>query len=113
MRKRVNMRQIRRNEYNSRLYRINRLYIINTRHKCEKCNEIGRVSPIDQIDHIICIEEWFRRNGNMEGCSDLTNLQGLCYDCHNKKTDEERKRYWKRNKRRFDKNGRLIRCSTV
>ena len=110
MKNKVNMRKIRRDEYNSRLYRINRQIIIKNSAKMPKLREKQRISPIDEVDHIISIEEWQLRNGDMEGCSDLTNLQGLCYNCHNEKTDRERKRYWKRNKPKFAKNGRLIRC---
>ena len=110
------MSKIRRKEYNSKIYQINRQIILRTRIICEECAKEGKVSPVQQTDHIISIEEWYRTKTTMEGCSELDNLQGLCYDCHNEKTDRERKSYWSRyrnpRKRRFNKDGEPI-CLTA
>ena len=51
---------------------------------CVQCQTEGRVSVATQRDHIVPLAEG--------GEDVLENTQGLCDDCHDKKTKEESKR---------------------
>jgi 5-methylcytosine-specific restriction protein A len=51
---------------------------------CAECNRLGRVTLATQRDHIIALED---------GGEDVeSNVQGLCDDCHDVKSREERRR---------------------
>ncbi|MDP9832664.1 HNH endonuclease [Trueperella abortisuis] len=52
---------------------------------CEHCQENGRVTPAQEVDHIIPLE----RGGTHEE----TNLQALCKPCHSSKTAREDDRW--------------------
>lgn len=43
---------------------------------CERCFEEGRMTPLDEVHHILPVEEG---GGDEEG-----NLMSLCRSCHNK-----------------------------
>jgi 5-methylcytosine-specific restriction protein A len=51
---------------------------------CQRCLAIGITQPAEIADHVIEI------NDNWERRLDLTNLQALCWCCHNTKTAEQR-----------------------
>lgn len=74
--------------YNSAEWRVlSRKRLQDDGYKCVKCGKIA-----SEVDHIIPIQKeegWVLR-------LDITNLQSLCLDCHNKKHDRFKK---KKNKR--------------
>lgn len=45
---------------------------------CVQCEKAGRVKLASEVDHIVPLHKG--------GTDDLTNLQGLCADCHVDKT---------------------------
>lgn len=47
-------------------------------HLCQACLRLGRVTPANQVDHIIPRAK--------QGSDDLDNLQALCEPCHKSKT---------------------------
>lgn len=51
---------------------------------CVQCRDLGLVKLWDVLDHIVPLEEG--------GTNDPDNLQGLCHDHHNAKTERERQR---------------------
>ena len=51
---------------------------------CVQCQAAGFVRLWDVLDHIVPLEEG--------GTNDESNLQGLCHDCHDEKTERERQR---------------------
>ena len=108
----MNHAQLKRKEYNSHAYRTNRRIILSFQATCVMCRARGRVKGVQEIDHIVPIIQWYiANNGNMQGCSDISNLQGLCTPCHIEKTNKEKKEYVKALncfKPRFDINGRRI-----
>jgi 5-methylcytosine-specific restriction enzyme A len=55
---------------------------------CVECLKVGRTTPATQRDHIIPLAEG--------GLDTQENTQGLCQDCHDKKSQEESKRGLKR-----------------
>jgi len=60
----------------------NRLFDLNP--LCVECLKIGRTTAATQRDHIVPLAEG--------GLDTPENTQGLCDECHNKKTQEESKR---------------------
>lgn len=53
---------------------------------CAKCEALGIMRKGDVVDHIIELrDDWSKR-------LDPTNLQTLCYACHNRKTSNERQK---------------------
>lgn len=55
-------------------------------HMCQECLRNGRYTPADVTDHIIEVrDDWERR-------WDISNMEALCHECHNRKTLEEAKR---------------------
>ncbi|MGD6992159.1 HNH endonuclease [Sutcliffiella horikoshii] len=69
--------------------RARRLAIIRDRGLCVKCLARGKYTKFDVVDHRIEIKD--DHSLRLE----LLNLQCLCHTCHNRKTQEEKK---KRNK---------------
>lgn len=59
--------------------------------QCPDCKggEI-RVSPANEVDHIVSKAEWKRRHGTLAGVDDPSNLQAINHDCHTKKTALEK-----------------------
>jgi 5-methylcytosine-specific restriction protein A len=53
---------------------------------CVKCRLNGKLKQADVVDHITELQDDFSLR------STLTNLQSLCHSCHNRKTEEERKK---------------------
>ncbi|MCX7128073.1 HNH endonuclease signature motif containing protein [Aeromonas sp.] len=51
---------------------------------CQRCLSMGIITPAEIADHVIEI------NDNWERRLDPTNLQALCWCCHNTKTAEQR-----------------------
>ena len=51
---------------------------------CAECKRHGRVTLATQRDHIVPLEEG--------GADDDANVQGLCRDCHDTKSQAERER---------------------
>ena len=106
--------QLKRREYNSKQYKQNRQWILFYQPTCAKCRPRGIISPVQQIDHVIPIGQWYanREDDKFDpDCSALSNLQGLCKPCHKEKSKEELLAYYKsRNahKPRFDVTGRII-----
>lgn len=49
---------------------------------CVRCEAAGRIGCAVELDHVISLEHG--------GRDDETNLQGLCWDCHQAKTGEDR-----------------------
>ena len=103
--------QLKRREYNSALYKRNRRWILFYKPTCNLCPKNGIISPVEQIDHVIPIGRWYRENETRDGCSELSNLQGLCKKCHKKKSADDLQEYYdykNRRKPRFDIRGRVI-----
>jgi 5-methylcytosine-specific restriction protein A len=48
---------------------------------CVHCRKAGRLAQATEVDHI--------RPLHMGGTDDGANLQGLCHECHRKKTAQE------------------------
>lgn len=69
------MRGRRLQERNRRFKRANPL--------CACCSKQGRVSATTEVDHVIPL--------HLGGPDHESNLQGLCYDCHQEKTAAEAK----------------------
>lgn len=59
---------------------------------CEHCQENGRVTPAQEVDHIIPLERG--------GTHTEANLQALCKPCHSSKTAREDDR-WKQQPRLY------------
>lgn len=55
---------------------------------CAECERNGRVRAATKRDHIVPVAEG--------GTEDPSNIQGLCEDCHDVKSEQERKRGIKR-----------------
>ncbi|MFV5212707.1 HNH endonuclease [Azonexus caeni] len=51
---------------------------------CAECRRHGMITPATQRDHIIPLSEG--------GTDDISNIQGLCHDCHKAKTERESQR---------------------
>jgi 5-methylcytosine-specific restriction enzyme A len=51
---------------------------------CAECRRQGRVREWNELDHIVPLNEG--------GTNEDSNYQGLCFDCHRIKTDEEIRR---------------------
>jgi 5-methylcytosine-specific restriction protein A len=67
--------------YQTKEWKALRLQLLNSEPLCAECAKQGRVTPATVADHIIPREQ---------GGSDLlSNLQGLCSSCHNKKSAKE------------------------
>lgn len=49
---------------------------------CVHCKQQGRTTPVDEWDHIVPLEAG--------GLDVVSNLQGLCLDCHKAKTAQDR-----------------------
>ena len=59
---------------------------------CEDCLEGDRLTPVDVCDHMEELKDnWSRR-------LDLSNLRGLCFSCHVKKTKRVQKEREKKSK---------------
>lgn len=68
--------------YASTRWRKIRKIKINNNPLCEICEQFGRITPGDVVDHIQPI--------NQGGSQfDLRNLQTLCHSCHNRKSGRE------------------------
>lgn len=52
---------------------------------CEKCEQQGKATPAQMVDHVRPINEG-------GAALDLENLQSLCHACHNRKSGRERHR---------------------
>lgn len=48
---------------------------------CVQCERMGRVAEATELDHIIPLIDG--------GKDDASNMQGLCHDCHERKTSGE------------------------
>ena len=48
---------------------------------CQPCKREGKATPAREVDHII--------PKSQGGTDDLSNLQGICPDCHKAKTAQE------------------------
>lgn len=56
---------------------------------CQHCLIDGKLIPANVVDHVIPVkEDW---NLTLE----INNLQVLCASCHNKKTNDDKKKYSK------------------
>ena len=54
---------------------------------CEMCMEKGKTKQADVVDHIVPVRvDWNKRFV-------MSNLQSLCYKCHAKKTQEDKRKY--------------------
>jgi 5-methylcytosine-specific restriction protein A len=72
--------------YVSKEWRKLRAYKLQQSPLCEICLPLGKVTPGDEIDHIIEVKDaWHLR-------LTLSNLQTLCAACHRRKTREEAKK---------------------
>lgn len=70
------------NVYNTRLWRsIRESYIIN-HPLCEKCLEHGKISPTEEVHHVIPISTADDVLKMKELGFDYNNLMALCKDCH-------------------------------
>jgi 5-methylcytosine-specific restriction protein A len=72
--------------YNSGAWRVLRDGFMNQQENllCQRCLAVGITQPAEIADHVIEInDDWERR-------LDPTNLQPLCWGCHNTKTAEQR-----------------------
>lgn len=72
--------------YNSGAWRVLRDGFMNQQENllCQRCLAVGITQPAEIADHVIEInDDWERR-------LDSTNLQALCWCCHNTKTAEQR-----------------------
>jgi 5-methylcytosine-specific restriction protein A len=62
--------------------------------QCRRCKggEL-RLRPATQVDHVVSKEEWrLLHAGSMDGVDDPSNLQAINFECHRRKTDEDRAR---------------------
>jgi 5-methylcytosine-specific restriction protein A len=48
---------------------------------CQACKRIGRIHPASEIDHITPL--------HLGGTDEQSNLQALCYKCHEAKSKAE------------------------
>lgn len=70
--------------YDHRWRKIRNAYI-QSHPLCEHCQARGRVTPAQEVDHIIPLEDG--------GTHDEANLQALCKPCHSSKTAREDDRW--------------------
>lgn len=70
--------------YDHRWRKIRNAYI-QAHSLCEHCQENGRVTPAQEVDHIIPLDKG--------GTHDEANLQALCKPCHSSKTAREDDRW--------------------
>ncbi len=56
---------------------------------CQVCARTDRVTPAEQVDHIVCKAEWLLTHDTEDGCEDGENLQSICDACHKAKTAAE------------------------
>ena len=104
----MDWRQVRRAEYNSARYRRNRALVIARDKVCQPCKREGRPAAIYEVDHIVSIREWYSSGRPAHECSGLANLQGICLDCHRRKTAEESEVVRRARYPRFDARGRRV-----
>jgi 5-methylcytosine-specific restriction protein A len=64
-----------------------RQWILNHEGLCRMCAAEGRTTEATTVDHII------PRRIKPELEYDPSNLQPLCYECHSKKTNDDKKKY--------------------
>lgn len=64
--------------------------LLRDRYLCQVSLAKGIVVEATEVDHIISKAEWMRRHGNLDCVDDLTNLQAICKEEHEKKTAQER-----------------------
>lgn len=65
--------------------------------QCKDCKggEI-RTRPASEVDHIVSKAEWQVLHGSLDGVDADANLQAINALCHRRKTDEDRKRAYGR-----------------
>ena len=54
--------------------------------QCSGCKAADRLTPANEVDHIISKAKWQETHGNLVGVDDATNLQAINHDCHTLKT---------------------------
>lgn len=65
--------------YNSKRWKKVRKRQLQIKPLCEDCEQIGRLTGANQVDHIVSM----RSDGHP---TDLNNLRSLCISCHSRKT---------------------------
>ena len=58
---------------------------------CEHCKANGRLRPADVADHIVELKDDWSKG------LELSNLQSLCHQCHNRKTQVEKRKRKEKN----------------
>ena len=58
-------------------------------YRCQHCKLAGRMTPARHVDHIENRAAWIRAHGSADGLDNPGNLQSLCKDCHDIKTQAE------------------------
>lgn len=71
--------------YQSTAWRKLRVEKLRRQPLCEECEQQGKTTPAQMVDHIRPINEG-------GAALDLQNLQSLCHTCHNRKSGHERHR---------------------
>jgi 5-methylcytosine-specific restriction protein A len=73
--------------YRTYAWRKLRMVVLRENPLCVHCLGEGFTKEADVVDHIIPVKKW------EEGRLDISNLQGLCHSCHNRKTYHENRNY--------------------
>lgn len=56
---------------------------------CQVCAARGIATPAVAVDHVINKAWWRAQYGSLDGCDEPSNLQSICKDCHDLKTQGE------------------------
>jgi len=73
--------------YNSAAWKKTRIQVLMKEPLCEECKRNHMLTEAEVVDHII-------RRSHYEGSAhDRSNLQALCAECHNTKTQREQRYY--------------------
>lgn len=75
--------------YNTARWRDLRVAKFRANPLCENCLEEGRVSPTEDIHHIVSFMSVYDRNQRLRLAFDYDNLLALCKKCHQKIHNQE------------------------
>ena len=71
--------------YNTKSWRKLRNFVLENEPLCRMCKSMGEYTPASMVDHKIPITK-----DNVETFLQIDNLQPLCEDCHNFKTQRDK-----------------------
>ena len=100
------MRQTDQSFYNSRKWRDERKIYKQTHPFCERCLAKGIYKPTEIVHH----KEWLDDNKAKDAklALNFSNLEALCFDCHNKEHFTGRQNVRRQNRRWHFENGQLV-----